>query len=117
MDGDDSRLENDQDYRLVVSLLQTMVSTVRRRVALHQVKTTADFIMVMEALRLCGVSMAEAGNNLGVPPATVHNWQNGQSLPLPQEYQGYAELATKLIVTHLIHFAGRKWSLLTPVPQ
>ncbi len=114
---DESKLAHEHDYRTIVVHLQTIVSKVRRSVAQRQIKTPADFIITMEVLRLCGVSMAEAGNNLDVPPAMVHAWQNGQNLPAASEYQELAELAMGLLSTHLILFGGRPWPLTSPMAQ
>lgn len=103
--------ENERDYRMVIAPLQDIVSRVRQSVSMRLIKTPADFIVVMETLRLCGVSITEAGNTLAVPSALVHNWQNGQQLPPRAEYHHYATLATELLRIHLILFAGRRWSL------
>ncbi len=117
MRQNDSELGLEHDYRVIVGRIQEIVSKVRQSVAMRQIKTPADFIIVMETLRLCGISMAEAGNNLDVPPATVHSWQNGQHLPPASEFQMYAELVSGLLSSHLILFGGRRWGLTSPVAQ
>lgn len=112
-------LSADPDTRLAFGHLQGMAEAVDKLVLQKQVKDAAQFVLVMDSLRIFGMTAEDIATVLGQSPIRVKEWWMNESLPDVSFYQRYVEKAHSLLRSKGILFAGMRLHPNTglPVPK